>query len=293
MKAQLEKIQPDFGSSFTIRKFEKGHSNIAQWHFHPEYEIVYISNGNGKRHIANSLSYYEDGDLIFLGPNLPHYGFCNELKEKHIEIVVQLKEDFLGKEFLTKPEMAGIQQLFERAKAGLSLSSKTKHSIGKRLIELSEMDNFKKRVHLLDILQMMADSTEFKSLGAKGIRLEVNTQDEERMNTIYQYIQKHFQETINLKDIAQEVNMTVPAFCRYFKKLTHSTFTQFLNEFKISYACQLLEKPELSILGVSLESGFNNLSHFNKQFKEVTNMTPSEYREGLLSTVGTSDLEGQ
>lgn len=287
MKAQLEKIQPNFGSSFTVRKFEEGHSNVAQWHFHPEYEIVYISNGRGKRHIASSLSYFEDGDLIFLGPNLPHYGFCNEMKEEHIEVVVQLKEDFLGSEFLTKPEMASIRQLFQRAKTGLSFHGNVKKEIGQQLLELTELDNFKKTVHLLDILQNLADAKDYSSLGAKGIAIEVQAQDQQRMDTIYQFVQQNFQNTISLTEVAEQVNMTVPAFCRYFKKLTHSTFTQFLNEYKISHACQLLGEADMTILAVSLESGFNNLSHFNKQFKEVTALTPSEYRDNLLKTVGS------
>ena len=131
MKASLEKIEPGFGSSFTIRKFtDVQYHSKPHWHFHPEYEIVYISNGRGKRHIGDHISYYEDGDLIFLGPDLPHFGFTEELYEKHVEIVLQMKEDFLGNDFLSRPEMLRIQQLFSRSKQGLSFFGETKKKIG-------------------------------------------------------------------------------------------------------------------------------------------------------------------
>ena len=91
----MEKIEPAFGSSFTIRRFDDMEEcNRPSWHFHPEYEIVYISNGKGKRQIDNHISYYDDGDLIFLGPNLPHFGFTAEREDGYLEIVVQFKSIF-------------------------------------------------------------------------------------------------------------------------------------------------------------------------------------------------------
>lgn len=287
MKAKFEKIEPIFGSSFAIRKFKKNDANnTSPWHVHPEYEIVYISNGKGKRQVGNSISYYENGDLIFLGPNLPHYGFSNELNEPHTEIVVQMKGDFLGEDFFKKPEMAGILHLFELAKTGLYYYGDTKKEIGQRLEKMLEMDKFQRLLELLDILNELAQSKEYELLNANGIQLEVNAQEQERMETIHLYVQENYQETIALEAIASVANMTVPAFCRYFKKQTNLTFTQFVNEFRINLACQLLRETELTILAISQECGFNNLSHFNKQFKEITGSTPSEYRESLLAVVG-------
>ena len=127
MKATLEKIEPGFGSSFTIRKFMDGqYHSKPHWHFHPEYEIVFISSGRGKRHIGDHISYYENGDLIFLGPDLPHFGFTEGLYEERIEVVVQMKEDFLGSDFLSRPEMQLIQKLFERTRQGISFYGETK-----------------------------------------------------------------------------------------------------------------------------------------------------------------------
>lgn len=284
MKASLEKIEPSFGSSFSIRKFERvgdGEHAIPHWHFHPEYEIVYISNGKGKRHIGDHLSTYEDGDLIFLGPNLPHYGFSRGLKEQHFEIVVQVKEDFLGEGFLDSPELAAIRQLFERSKGGLIFHEPSKRKIGPRLYELADRDGFGRLLGLLEVLQEMALATDYDSLHVASKRVEVSALDKQRMDAVYQYVQANFREEIKLEAVANELNMTVPAFCRYFKKLTNSTFTQFANEFRVAYARKLLREEDWPIATVCMESGFNNLSHFNKQFKEVNGLSPSEYRNEM------------
>lgn len=289
MKASLEKIEPGFGSSFTIRKFTDAQCHAKpHWHFHPEYEIVYISNGRGKRHIGNHMSFYEDGDLIFLGPDLPHFGFTEELHEKHVEIVLQMKEDFLGNEFLSRPEMQRIQQLFARSKQGLSFFGDTKRIIGEQLEAMVDMDNFDRLIGLLQILKDLAESTDYELLNADGFALEVNSSDYGRIQSIYAFVEQNFQNQIGLDDITKEVNMTVPAFCRYFKKLTQKTFTQFVNEFRVAHACRMLSDESLSVAAISFESGFNNLSHFNKQFRLISGTSPSDYRKNLKRMVSNS-----
>ncbi|GJM34036.1 MAG: AraC family transcriptional regulator [Saprospiraceae bacterium] len=291
MKPILEKIEPGFGSSFKIQHFsDPGYCNAPQWHFHPEYEIVYVSTGRGKRHIGDHISYFQNGDLIFLGPNLPHFGFTEEILEEHVEIVIQMKEDFLGKDFFQQPEMHLIRQLFERSRQGLTYKGETKREVGRRLMKMEKMDNFAKLVELLGILQLMATSTEYKLLNAKGFALEVGAQDHDRMRAVYKYVEKNFQEEIRLDLVASKVSMTVPAFCRYFKKLTSKTFTQFANEFRIAHACRLLADEHLSIAAVSFDSGFNNLSHFNKQFRLIAGTSPSHYRKNLKKLVDSNYL---
>ena len=280
MKAALEKIEPGFGSSFSIRKFT-GHALTTKpkWHFHPEYEIVYISNGSGKRHIGNHISHYNNGDLIFLGPNLPHFGFVDHIKEEHVELVIQMKEDFLGSKFLEKPEMTAIKQLFERSRRGLSFYDPIKKEIGEQLVQLTEKNNFEKLIELLKILNELAYSQDYEMLNVGGFSLEVNAQDHQRMRAIYNFTGLNFRRPISLKEIAAEVNMTIPAFCRYFRKLTGKTFTKFVNEYRVAHACKLLAEDDGSISEVCFESGFNNFSHFNKQFKKLTGHSPSEYRK--------------
>lgn len=286
MKATLEKIEPVFGNSFTIRKFtDINYLSKPYWHFHPEYEIVYISNGRGKRHIGEHVSFYEQGDLIFLGPNMPHFGFSEELYDEHVEIVVQMREDFLGADFLQRPELSAIRQLFERAHLGITFHGETKHRIGERLVRLVEYNGFDRMMQLLYILQDLAHSQEYTLLNAGGIALEVNAHDHERMRSIYEFVDDNFHRHIALEEVAHVISMTVPAFCRYFKRLTNKTFTQFVNEYRIAHACRMLADEHLSISAVSYESGFNNLSHFNKLFRHITGFSPRDYRRYLRKVV--------
>ena len=282
----LEKIEPNFGHSFALRKFEDINPNtLPFWHFHPELEIVYVKHGSGKRHIGNHISYYSGGDLIFLGPNLPHYGFTDRLSGVSTEIVVQMKEDFLGKSFFKLPEMQAIDQLFERSKAGISFYGNTKDEVGARLNSLFYMDQFDKLTEFLRILFILATSKEYNILNASGVTLIVQGQDTDRIDAIYKYVRDHFTGTIQLEEISSEVNMTVPSFCRYFKKVTNKTFTEFVNEFRIVHACKLLSEERHSISEVCFESGFNNFSHFNRLFKEKTGKSPNAYRKAVEKVV--------
>lgn len=286
MKPLYEDIHPSFGSSFTFRWFTEAHSsNLPYWHFHPEYEIVYVSNGRGQRKIGEHLSTYEDGDLTFLGPNLPHLGFAQELYDQHIEIVIQMKENFLGNDFFDNPEMQMIGRLFQRAKSGLIFYGNTKKDIGHRLQKMIEYDNFSKMLELLMILQIMAYSDECEALNINNLSTDVKPQDHLRMSNVYEYVEQHYHNKISIEDVADIANMTPQAFCRFFKKLTHKTFIDFLNEYRVAHACRLLSDSPLSISGVSYEAGFNNLSHFNKHFKQITGQTPSSYRQHVKSFV--------
>lgn len=277
---QLEKIEPTFGHSFALRQFNTVNPNsVPSWHFHPELEMVYIKEGSGKRHIGNHISYYNGGDLIFLGPNLPHYGFTDRLSSHTQEIVIQMKYDFLGKDFFNIPEMKTIKNLFDKSIGGLSFYGNTKIEVGTRLESLFYMTEFEKLLSFLQILHILAESKEYTILNANGVSLVINNQENMRIDTVYKYVRQHFSENITLDDIAKEINMTVPSFCRYFKKVTSKTFTEFVNEYRLVHACKLLHEEQLSIADVCYESGFNNFSHFNKLFKNKTGKSPAAYRK--------------
>ncbi|MCB0644298.1 MAG: helix-turn-helix domain-containing protein [Phaeodactylibacter sp.] len=286
LKPTLEKIEPAIGSSFAIKQYsDPCRDKKPFWHFHPELELVYVKGGTGKRHIGNHLSNFTKGDLVFIGSNLPHTGFTDRLTGNESETIVQMRSDFLGGHFFEVPEMQNIQQLFHRARLGLAFYGRTKKELGARLEHLPKLDPFHKLIELLSILDVMAQTSEYHILNAEGFALEVNHQDNDRINIIYRYVRENFHQQITLEEIAGEVNMTVPAFCRYFKKISRRTFTRFLIEYRIVHACNLLVKPGRSISEVCLESGFNNFSHFNRLFKERTGKSPSEYRKTVKMLV--------
>lgn len=286
LKPKFENIKPSFGSSFTYLKFtNENKTNQPYWHFHPEYEIVYISNGNGQRKISTHLSDYENGDLIFVGPNLPHAAFSKEIRNDFLEIVVQMKEGFLGRDFFETPEMGEVKKLFQRANTGLVFGEETKLEVGKRLRNMDLCDNFSKMTELLLILQIMAYAKDCRPLNINSMTLEVKQQDQERMHVLNDFIENNYQRKISVEEAAALVNMTVPSFCRFFKNLAHRTFIEYVNEFRVTQASSMLSQKHLSIGAVSFESGFNNISHFNKQFKLITGQTPTAYRKNLVSFV--------
>jgi AraC-like DNA-binding protein len=284
MKPSLEIIEPSFGSSFYYSKYAEKDNNKAHiWHYHPEIEMVFVNGGAGKRQIGSHVSYYTDGDLILIGSNLPHCGFTDTNTGNKTETVIQMKPDFLGSVFLELEETKCIVALFNKAKGGIAFGPETTKAVGDRIETMDARQPFERLLTLLNILKELENSEDYKILNAAGFSMEMQIQDNDRINMVFNYVKDHFQEEINLMVIAEMSNMTVPSFCRYFKKITKKTFTQFVNEYRIVHASKLLAEKQISISNISFESGFNNFGHFNKLFKEFTGKSASQYRKELKS----------
>ena len=285
-KPTFEAIAPSFGHSFTYQKFSENKENKNNgWHYHPELELVYINGGSGKRQIGSHVSYFREGDLILIGSNLPHCGFTDKLTGNKSETLIQMKYDFLGSDFFDIPEMKNIQKLFEVAKGGIAFNGKTKMKVGEKMEILEYQTDFQRLLSILNILNLLATSEDMRVLNAEGFSMETEVKDNDRINLVFNHVKAHFKEEITLDEIADIVSMTVPSFCRYFKKITNKTFTQFVNEYRLVHASKLLAEQPMSITQVCYESGFNNFSHFNKSFKAFTGQNPSEYRNQLKAVL--------
>ena len=286
MKVVFEAIEPDFGHSFTYQKFDamRPNKNLG-WHYHPEIELVYVNGGSGKRQIGSHVSYYTQGDLILIGSNLPHCGFTDACTGNTSESVVQMKADFLGSDFFDIPEMRHIRQLFDRAQGGIAFTGSTKMKIGEKIEILEYKSEFQRLLAILNILNELGRSEEYQILNADHLSVETQTKENDRINAIFNFVKENYREPISLEEMADITHMTVPSFCRYFKKVTNKTFVQFVNEYRMVHASKLLSENELSITEVCFESGFNNFSHFNKSFKAFTGMSPSEYRNQLKTVM--------
>lgn len=281
-KPTFKKLTPSFGSSILVKQHvDTVDKNAAFWHFHPELELIYINKGQGKTHIGNHLSYFNNSQLILIGSNLPHNGFTDRLTANGTETTVQFKSNFLGDDFLNVPEMAAIVSLFDRAKQGIRFKVETKKIIGPKIDKLLEHNGLKRVLKFLDILNYLAITDDYSLLNADGFAFVSEPQDSAKIDIIFKYINRNFQSHITLDEIADKVSMTVPAFCRYFKKATGKTFTELVNEYRVVHATKLLNESQMSIADVCFECGFNNFSHFNKQFNELTGKSASNYRKEI------------
>lgn len=282
MKAFLEQVPLCNDSSFLVREFNVPFFE-APLHFHPVYELTLITESRGKRFIGDHIGDFGVGDLVFLGPSLPHFYRCtneyykNDPALRARAIIIQHSEDFLGKDFFSIPEMKEVRKLFNNAMHGISFYGRTRKEVIKRMKKIKTAKGVERLTQFLSILDILAVSTEYELLAKQKI-LGQNLKDSMRMNKIYEFIMNNFLKKITVKEVASEVNMSEGAFCRYFKKKTRKTFVSFLNEVKIGYASKLLLEENLNITQVCYESGFENVSNFNRQFKSIKKVTPSTYK---------------
>jgi len=279
MKLEYEMIQPDEGSSFRLLHEKVIAEKFGwQYHFHPEYEIVCVLDGSGSRHVGNNFSRYENGDLVFLGPNLPHAGFGLNAHGLHEEIVIQIREDVFTQSIITRPEMTAIRGLLEKVKFGVCFTGDTKEKITKRLKRLLRLSQFDKFMELISILNMMATSPDYELLNHDIKISSAITKNNIRLQNIFNYVENHFYEEIEIRKVAAIANLSLPSFCNYFRKIMNTTFTDFVNQYRIQRACMFLQQ-EKTIYETCFECGFNNVAYFNKVFKQITKKTPSEFRK--------------
>ena len=279
VKIEFEMIQPDEGSSFRLLHTNTEAEHFAwQYHYHPEYEIACVLRGSGTRHVGNHFSSYNNGDLVFLGPNLPHAGFGLDAHGPHEEIVIQVKEEIFKQSVFPRPEMVDIKALLDKTRYGIYFTGETKERITKKLQKLLKLPPFERYLELISILQAMAISSEYTLINPSTDLSSLIRKKDARLQKIFNYVEQHFTEEVDIQQVAATANLSVPSFCNYFKKTMGTTFTDFINQYRIQRACVLLQQ-EKTVSETSFECGFNNVAYFNKVFKSVTKKTPSAFRK--------------
>lgn len=281
MKAQLISKFVDQNSSFAVENHS--YKNFLKvWHYHPELELVAIVESTGTRFVGDSIEKFKAGEIVLIGKDLPHLWlndsayFDDHSKLNAKAYVLRFHESFAGGMFKI-PEMAIIGKLLQRARLGIKFSGSTNEAIIKKISELFALPAYEKVIAFLDILKTLAEQKEYKILSSTGYINSFKEINNNKIVRIYEYIMNHFKEDISLQSVADLAKMNPSAFSRYFKNIQKKTFTQYLNEVRIGYACKLLIEDNYSISGVCFESGFNNISNFNRQFKAIRKMSPSAY----------------
>ena len=267
---------PDPGQSFKL--FKPSLKNYFFWHYHPEYELVYVEASNGIRHVGQHISSYMESDLLLIGPNVPHLNFDYGIETEYNQTVVQLKENFLGDAFKATPEFERIDRLFQKAYLGLSFGGKTKRIVAEKLKAIEGEGHFEQLLNLLQVFQLLATSDEVTELNDQDTSIKLFMDDKIRMGTVYKYIHASYDNKPDVNAVAAKVHLSTAAFCRYFKKQTKMTFTDFVNQYRITQAKTLLLK-DLSVSEACYEVGFESLSYFNKLFKKLTGVNPSAFKK--------------
>jgi len=277
---QLEKVEFEPEKSFKL--FSPRLRNTFLWHYHPEIELVYVEADAGIRHVGSHISGYTQSDLVFIGSNIPHLNFDYRLRNDYHQVVIQLREDFLGSAITLAPEFSTIQQLFKKASSGVAFGADTKALVVEKLKQLNQLNSFQQLMGLIGIFQILANAKDFELLNDDDMSIQFFLKDKIRMGAIYEYIDANYNRKPDVNVVAEKVHLTTPAFCRYFKRQTNMTFTDFVNQYRIDMAKNHLMQDK-NITETCYAVGFESLSYFNKLFNKVVGQNPSDFKKSWIS----------
>lgn len=253
------------------------------WHFHSEFEILYVMEGFGTRFVADNIESFQSGDLALIGSNLPHFwrsdeSYLNSGGKLNVKyIVIQFPNDFLKEEIANYPEFHLIGELLHRASRGIGFSSEFSMRVAKKIIKIARSKGFERIILLQELLQILAKSKQFKLLAGELYQFENHDFTNSRLTKVMHFLNTNYQRKIELEKVAEIANLHPSAFCRYFKEKTGKSLSEFISDMRISYACRLIIESKLSVSQICFESGFNNISNFNRTFKSHTGFTPTNY----------------
>lgn len=283
MKPQFLKVPLKQELSFSIRR-DVVPFFYNQLHYHPEIELLHIEKGSGTQFIGECIRNFTDDHMVIVGSNLPHMWRCDEKYHKGQEglfaqsTAIHFRPDLWGEYFSNLPEFKAINDFLEYTESGLQIKGETKKRIGVLMREMIEMDGLDRMIHLLKILRILAFSNDITPITSTNFDFSLDDQDNQRLNQIYSYTRNNFERKISLEEVSEVANMSPTSFCRYFKSRMNKTYSQLLLELRVGQACKLLIDGNLSVSQVCFESGFNNISHFNRHFKLITQKTPLQYQ---------------
>ncbi len=290
MKTAVKKSSIPHSNAFLVKSLKSPHFD-PNWHFHQEFQLFVVLKGTGTRFIGDSIKPFSEGDMVFTGPNLPHLWRSDDIyfdKKADLQtegIVIYFNEKFLGESLLEKEEMTAIRQLLQKAEKGMEILGDTNQKIKKMMNELLKLRGVDSIIKLLKILSLLSKTQEFTYISNSAFINSYKESDRNRMNLVHEHVMKNFKDTIRLEEVAAIANMTPTSFSRYFTARANKSFSNFLSEIRTGHACKLLLEDKMNIAQICYECGFKTLSNFNKQFKEITNTTPIQYKKEYLKVL--------
>ena len=282
MKASFEKLVPPVGESF--RCFNRATlRTTVKWHRHPEIELNYVARGRGMRLVGDHIDTFRDGDLVLIGPDIPHTwlsdDYIGKRYDRHSSVVIQFLPESLGGHLFDLPEMQEVANLIERSKRGLWFRGAVVKTVGARMDQMVDQHGSERLIGLLSCLTELARWEEAQPLTREGYSPSFTKNTDRRVQQVCQYINTHLTDpALSHANLAQLVDMNPSAFSRFFKRATGRTVSRYINEMRIGLACRMLVDSHESILEICMRTGFNNVSNFNRRFRELRQTTPRRFR---------------
>lgn len=289
MSAKYEQISLREDESFFTGIFQDNLEKCT-WHYHNNYEISFITEGTGKRIVADSIEEFQPGDLVFIGRNLPHVWIAEKeqraISGRTLEMVfLQFSANILFPQLLALPEFGYVKKALELSERGIQIVGQTLNEVSEIMLQLPYLKGFDRINHFYRLMDIIGKSNSNIQLASEEYIRKKFTTGNRRIALLHDYLMNHYREEVDLKKLAELVNMAEGSLCRFFKMNVGTSIFDYLNQIKVEFACKLLMDRELTIVDVCLDSGFNNLSHFNKQFRKNTGVTPTEYRKRFRGLV--------
>lgn len=273
LEAPLQLGEQSFGLMFNPRL-----NDLFYWHFHQEYELVYIEAESGPRQIGAHSSRYSGSDLVLIGSNLPHLNFDYNVRGPYRKVVLHLQKELIEKQWAVLPELELINQLFQKSAKGLAFQGKQKLITGNRLFALEGLNPARQYLELMDILLELAEFGPSETLHKRPFFNQYTEREQNRIKKIFAFIDANYHRNISLEEISDLCHLSREAFCRYFRKMTNASFTEFLNRYRISQSKNML-MVGYSVSDACYASGFGSLSYFNRIFRRVAGENPTAFRK--------------
>lgn len=286
MNPNIEHLPKETQESFVVKYFDYPYFPTP-WHYHPEFEIVLVTESVGKRYIGDSITDFEKNDLAIIGSNLPHTyknddSYLQKDSTKRAKsIVIHFSKNSLGHDFLSLPEAKQISYLLDNCKGGFDIKGKTNKKVRKIMKKMLDQKGILRWQSLLKVLTLISVSEDLAQISNANL-VGVNDKESQRLSKIVGYINSNYMNEIKIADIAKITNMTETSLSRFFIQRTRKSLSAFLMEIRLHNACKMLQKNNLNISEIGYQNGFNNLSNFNRQFKKYYSCSPKEYRSQFL-----------
>lgn len=287
MKAAVEKVERKQGTSFSVIAYSNAYF-AAPLHIHPEYELILIETGEGTSYVGDSVRRLAAGDFMLIGKNLPHLWLSSD--EYYADkttlisrsVYTQFGDDIFPSNMHDIPELGRIYALLTDAQKGVYFEGAGIDELKQYFRELVCAEGFEKINGLYRLLYRLATECDCIQLSSNEYVNRNDMSENQIINKVHIFINMNYQNTITLEDIASNVGMNPSALCRYYKRYTGRRMFEYLTELRISYAVKLLANRSINIGQIAYSCGYNSLSHFNHQFKNITNYTPTEYVKEVL-----------